>query len=60
MSTCQFPKCGKILVGREKLFCTSCKDKIKSGAWTAAKWTGKALIALLAFVPVAKYLKVKK
>lgn len=60
MATCQFPGCGKVLVGREKFFCTSCKDKIKSGAWTTVKWTGKALLALLAIVPAALlYLKGK-
>jgi len=54
VSNCLFPGCNKELIaGKEKLFCKSCIDKIKSGAWTTVKWTGKALVALLAIVPTA-------
>jgi len=53
MAKCKYPGCKKILIGKEKHFCTSCVDKIKSGAWTGVKWTGKALAALVVLVPTA-------
>lgn len=51
MANCNYPGCGKTLIGNEKHFCKSCKDKIKEGTWKGVKWTGGALLALIAFLP---------
>ena len=42
MKTCKFPKCNKQLVGKEKIMCKSCKDKLKDGA----KKTGTIVVSL--------------
>ena len=31
MSRCRNPKCGKTLIGREKVLCTSCKEEAQEG-----------------------------
>lgn len=47
MAYCKYPGCGKILIGKDKHLCKSCKDKIKSGAIKTAKGTAMALAVII-------------
>ena len=58
MGKCKNPKCGKTLIGKEKVFCTSCKEKFVEGT----KDVGKKALAvggtvLLLKEPIKKALK---
>ena len=59
MANCKYPKCNKILIGKEKVICTSCKDKIKSGAGAVLKVTGATVLGLLTVVSIGKNFKDK-
>jgi hypothetical protein len=53
MAHCRFPGCKKTLVGREKLICKSCKDKLMSKGIEGGKrifGMGLGLLALIKIV----------
>ena len=54
MKTCKFPKCNKQLVGKEKIMCKSCRDKIKDGAKKTVAVVGSLAIAVVAIVAKSK------
>jgi len=46
VATCKFPGCDKTLVGKEKHFCKSCKDKVKDKTLRAGKGVLGAVILI--------------
>lgn len=48
MAYCKYPSCGKILVGKEKHLCKSCKDKIKNGAMKVVNGTVAVATVIIA------------
>lgn len=54
MAICKFPGCEKVLVGKEKHLCKSCKDKIKDKAKKTGKYSLSALAVIIAFIIKSK------
>lgn len=51
---CKNPKCGKTLVGKEKILCKSCKDQFKEGALQVGKGALGIAISVVALKNIPK------
>ena len=54
MKTCKHPKCTKTLVGKEKIFCKSCGDKMKGRAKIAGTIASGLALSVVAVVTNSK------